>query len=125
MSNINQNSKVWDKNDKSRTGLAIGHSHIAPDLVAVEWDDGQLSKVHEDDLLTEDDMAMELEFKDINDKLAQAAKLFKEAAQAANKHGKELNDYDYDTDEELFPAVNDLLRSMRDDAGWSTSSLRC
>lgn len=125
MSNVKANSKVWDKNDKSRTGVALGRSLKQSQLVAVEWEDGTLTKVHEDLLLGEDDMAIELEFKAINDKLAQAAKLFSEAAQAAHKHGKELNDYDYDTDSELFPAVGDLMRAMRDDAGWSTSSLRC
>lgn len=125
MSKVTSNAKVWDKNDKTRTGMTLGRSLKEPSLVAVEWDDGTLSKVHEELLLVEADMAMELDFQAINDKLAEAARLFSEAAKQAAKHGKELNDYNYDTDEELFPAVGSLLKAMRDDAGWSTSSLRC
>ena len=117
-------SKVWDREDKQRTGVVIGNKLSTPDLVAVEWDDGTLAKVHVDLLLREDDMALELEFAAINAKLAESARLLSEAVVAASKHGKELSGYNYDTDEELFPAYHDLMSAM-DSAGWNTSSLNC
>lgn len=117
-------SKVWDKDDKKRTGTVIGNALSVPDLVAVEWSDGSLAKVHVDLLLREDDMALELEFEAINAKVAEAARLLSEAAKAAGKHGKDLNDFNYDTDDRYFPAIDDMMSAI-DDAGWRSSSLSC
>jgi len=118
------NQKVWDARNKERTGLVIGRSAIAEDMIAVEWDEGDLERIHENDLLTEQDMKMELEFKAVNEKLQQAAILLREAAKSAEKFGKSLEEYDYNTDERYFPAIRDLMRAM-DDAGWRTSSMNC
>lgn len=117
-------SRVWDKDDKKRTGTVIGNALSVPDLVAVEWSDGSLTKAHVDTLLTERDMALELEFEAINAKIAEAARLLSEAAKSATMHGKELNDYNYDTDDRYFPAIDDLMEAI-DDAGWRSSSLSC
>lgn len=117
-------SKVWDKDDKTRTGVVIGNALSTPDLVAVEWSDGTLAKVHVDLLLREEDMALELEFQAINAKVEEAARLLSEAALAAGKLGKDLNDYNYDTDERYFPAIDDMMGAI-DDAGWRSSSLSC
>lgn len=122
--NFTANQKVWDSQNRERTGLVIGRSAIAFDLIAVEWDDGELTRTHEDDLLLEEDMKLELEFKAINDKIKQSAALLADAARDANKLGKSFGDYNYDTDEEYFPATNELKRAMRD-GGWHTSSLSC
>lgn len=117
-------SRVWDKNDKKRTGVVIGNTLSASNLVAIEWEDGSLTKVDVSLLLTEKDMALELEFEAINNKLAEAARLLSEAAESAAKHGKDLNDYDYDTDDRYFPAIDDLMGAI-DDCGWRSSSLSC
>lgn len=121
-------TKVVSAKNRNRKGVVIGFPiHGNPGgLVAVDWTDGSLERVRIDNLLTE--KSLEDEFKEvqnaINNKLREAAAALTEATRLANEAGKTLTDYDYDTDDSMFPAVNDLMSAM-DDAGWRTSSLSC
>lgn len=101
-------------------------------LVVVEWHGGQIQKIQCHMLLSEADGAaenqrllaeqekMEREFELVQTecaaKLAQAAKLVREAGKLAQSKGQDLL--------EMYDATRELERAMGD-AGWNTSSWHC
>lgn len=118
-------TRVVSAANHNRKGTVIGNKLKASLTVAVEWDDGNLAKVNVNDLLTE--ASLEDEFKafqkEVNDKLAAAAALIREAADMATAKGKDLHDFDDDAEDYMFDTYQ-LQHAMRD-AGWNTSSWNC
>jgi len=101
--------------DTSKRGTVIGNKLSDGDqVVAVEWDDGSLTKANIDDL-TKHDTALEAEFAVVQVKITQAAQLLNEANSILKARGlsREEN-FDYSA---LFTEIRR--------AGWSTSSINC
>jgi hypothetical protein len=109
-------------NDK---GTVIGNKMRSGDeIVAVEWDNGTLTKINVNELLTEQSLfeddfnAYKLE---INAKLEAASALILEANALAAVRGNDLQsqgNYDY-----IFAV--DLIEDAMHTAGWNTSSWHC
>lgn len=119
-------TNVRHKGNTKRRGVVIGNKLSDGDqVVAVEWDDGALSKVNVNDLQVI--LSLEEEFKQmqsqVNDKIQEAAKLIREAADIAESHGKDLRSWDQDGEDYLFDQYE--LESAMSDAGWNTSSWNC
>lgn len=118
----------------------------AKSLVVVEWDNGELSKKDVSKLLSEKDglahqvhldqeaakqeeeaAKLEEQFAaveaDVHNKMRQAGKLIKEAAEIAEKAGLHLLG-EYGATEEFSDAVDELESAM-EKAGWRTSSWYC
>lgn len=111
-------SRVRDE-DNTQKGTVIGHSAKEAEIVAVEWDDGELEKVDYNCLVLVD-TALEADFEKIEAAMSQAAAKLNEAQALAAKHGKDLYNLHYEGDlsfSEMFHAL--------DNAGWSSSSMRC
>lgn len=121
---IDQN--VRSKSNRSRQGVVIGNKLSDGDqVVAVEWADGSLTKANINDI--EVCLSLEEEFRlhqdTVNEKIAQAAALIREAADLADQKGHDLRS----TDEENYDYIynqRELERAMAD-AGWNTSSWHC
>lgn len=118
-------TRIVSRANLSRKGCVIGKSSQGDQVVAVEWDSGDLARVNVADIRTEVSLEEEFnEFRELVDaKLAEAANLIREAAKMAESRGKELQDYDPDTDDRLFD-YSQIEGAMRD-AGWNTSSWHC
>jgi hypothetical protein len=121
---IEQN--VQHKGNKARKGVVIGNKLSDGDqVVAVEWADGTLAKANVNDI--EKCLSIEEEFaamqQQVNDKIAQAATLIREAAALAAANGKDLRSTDDENYDYLFD--QDSLESAMEDAGWNTSSWHC
>jgi hypothetical protein len=119
-------TRVVAASNHNRKGTVIGNNLKVSDLwVAVDWDDGKLERVNCNDLLTE--ASLEDEFKafqaEVDGKLAEAAKLIREAANLAESRGKDLLDYDQDAEDNMFDTYQ--IESAMRDAGWNTSSWHC
>lgn len=110
----------------------IGSLNVPLEAVVVEWDKGGVQKVTirsiileteaeaEEAKLTKEKEKLEEEFdsaaNQIQEKLAKAAKLISESASLAEGAGTDL--------QSLYEETRPLMRAL-DDAGWSTSSMRC
>lgn len=110
----------------------VGSLNVPLDSVIVEWDNGAVQKVTIRSLILESQVEaeeakmmkenekLEEEFADlttqIQEKLAQAAKLISESTSLAEEAGTDL--------QSLYDETRPLMRAL-DDAGWSTSSMRC
>jgi hypothetical protein len=106
-------------NDGHARGVVIGHSASNPSKVAVEWDNGVLESVDYTQLELVD-TALEADFKKIQEVLNSAVKLLNEANAIARQRKSSLANFAYD-DHINFDDVFEAL----DDAGWSSSSMRC
>ena len=107
------------KAEDGTRGTVLGESKKTPGEFAVEWDDGELSK-HEACDLTLVDASLEQDYEAIQAALQAAADKLSEANALASKHNTSLYDLHYSDDvsfSELFSELNE--------AGWSTSSMRC
>jgi hypothetical protein len=113
------NCRVRDNDDHSNKGTVIGHPVSNPEMIAVEWDNGELSKVSFD-WVEKIDESLEKDFKEIEDKLKQAAELLNEAQALAEKQGTDLNTLHYDGE----ISFTEMFRAL-DNGGWSSSSMRC
>ena len=98
-------------------GTIIGDKLKAPLMVAIEWDDGTLSKesVHDLRVLNE---AQEKAHQEIKAKVTEATLALEAANKLARENGTSLSDLYYDLE---FRGLFDEL----DDAGWSSSSMHC
>jgi len=119
-------SSIQLKSNLNKRGTVIGNRLSDGDqVVAVEWEDGTLTKVNVNDIQI--CLSMEEEFsvmvEEVNDKLKQAADLILEANELASKKGKNLqstDDRDYDR---LFEIGH--IENAMEEAGWQTSSWYC
>jgi hypothetical protein len=118
-------TRIVSRANLTRKGTVIGKSSQGDQVVAVEWDSGDLARVNVADIRTEASLEDEFnEFRELVDaKLAEAASLIREAARMAESRGKDLQDYDSENDDYLFD-YGQIEGAMRD-AGWNTSSWHC
>jgi hypothetical protein len=102
--------------DPPRKATVIGRSVSEPDMIAVEWEDGELDRVAFDCLEAYDE-SFEKDFEQIKAKLEQATELLSEARDIAEKRGTTIRNlsYDYDLD-------TSLLKEIAMDVGWSSSN---
>lgn len=118
-------TRIVSRANLSRKGTVIGKSSQGDQVVAVEWDSGDLARVNVNDIRTE--ASLEDEFKEFQEsvdaKLTEAAKLIREAGQMAAQRGVDLQDYDSEGEEPLFD-YGQIEGAMRS-AGWNTSSWHC
>lgn len=110
-------TKVRECDDHSRKGTFLGVSHSDPGMVAVEWNDGSLERVASSQVEEYDDQ-MEQDFEMIKSKVQSAVKLLEEANSLASAHGTNLQ-------EQYYELGLSGLFGVLDDAGWSSSSMRC
>jgi hypothetical protein len=104
--------------DGSR-GTVLGESKKTPGEFAVEWDDGELAK-HEAGDLELVDTQLETDYEAIQEALSAAAEKLSEANALASKHNTDLYNLHYSDD----ISFSDLFSELNE-AGWSTSSMRC
>jgi hypothetical protein len=110
--------------DTGNRGTVIGNKLSDGDqVVAVEWDDGSLTKANIDDL-TKHDTALEAEFAVVQVKITQAAQLLNEANSLLKARGLSLREASYDENGEENFDYSALFTEIRR-AGWSTSSMNC
>lgn len=119
-------STIQAKTNKARKGTVLGNNlKDGNQVLAVEWDDGSIGKVNANDV--EVSLSIEEEFNlfrdEVNDKLARAAKLIREAGALADSKGKELLDSDPDDGDGLFDTYQ--IEQAMSAAGWNTSSWHC
>jgi len=124
--NVQHKTHTTDIFNTPRKGVGIGNKLSDGDqVVAVEWADGQLSKVNVNDL--QKCLSLEEEFaqmqNQVNEKLAEAAKLIREAGKLAGNYGKDLLSNDDENYDRLFEI--DCIEGAMDEAGWNTSSWYC
>lgn len=99
-----------------RLGTVIGNKLSDGDeVVAVEWNDGSLTKANVNDL---ENRAIELAYELIQEKMIEAAAALNAARILASDNHTSLSSLYYNLD---FSAFFDAM----DDAGWSTSSMHC
>lgn len=106
------------------SGTVIGNQLSDGDsVVAVEWNDGSLTKANVADLILRNS-ELEADYAEIQIKLSQAAQALSDANRIALKHKKVIRDmgYDFDSEEELD--FDELFSQLRE-AGWTTSSMNC
>lgn len=123
---FNPEQSIQLKSNLKKRGVVIGNRLSDGDeVVAVEWEDGTLQKVNANDIQV--CLSAEEEFElfrsQVNEKLAAAAALIREAGQLAGKEGKDLQSYDDESGDTMFDTYQ-LERAMRD-TGWNTSSWHC
>ena len=110
--------------DTGNRGTVIGNKLSDGDhVVAVEWDDGSLTKANVDEL-TKHDTVLEAEFAVVQVKLTQAAQLLNEANNLLKARGLSLRGASYDENGGENFDYSDLFSEIRR-AGWSTSSMNC
>jgi len=118
-------SKVILTTNRGRQGIVVSNKLRDPNMVAVDWDDGELNKVNVDYLLTVTDLEEEFKLlvQRVDAKLELAASLILEAADLAKSQEKELiSGYGYESHSDFNTRV---LENAMDKAGWSTSSWYC
>jgi hypothetical protein len=106
--------------DTGNRGTVIGNKLSDGDqVVAVEWDNGSLTKANVDEL-TKYDSALDAEFAIVQVKLTQAAQLINDANSLLKAHGLSLREASYDENGEenfdYFALFTEIRR-----AGWSIS----
>lgn len=115
---------VKSYDEPTKRGTVIGNQLSDGDqVVAIEWEDGSLTKSNIDDLKVINS-ALEAEYAAVQLKLDQAAKLMKEANAILRSHGVSLRDAEYDDEGEELIDTSALFAEIRG-AGWSTSSMNC
>lgn len=125
-SDFNQGQSIQSKSNLKHRGTVIGNKLSDGDqVVAVEWEDGALSKANVNDIQV--CLSIEEEFKnfqdEINAKLQQAADLVREAADLAAGRNLDLLSNDEENYERLFDI--DTLEGAMEQGGWNTSSWYC
>ncbi len=116
--------RMYDDHDYK--GTVIGNKVSDGDeVVAIEWDNGVLSKENVNDLkLVSLDNDFEIFQAKLMEKIYAASALLNEANEMAKTRGKSIRDLEWDNEGEtgvtLYPIFQQIKR-----AGWSTSSLGC
>jgi hypothetical protein len=113
--------RVRDSVDPATKGTVIGHPLKNTELVAVEWDNGELQKVSTTSgeiILV--NTALEADFNKIAEKIKEASAAINEANLLAKKNKTDLNTLHYDGEVDC----RDMFSAL-DNAGWSASSMRC
>lgn len=109
---------VYTRNGETKRGTIIGNSlRDGDEVAAIEWDDGSLEKKNVNDLKME---GLEEEYQKIAAKVVAAAELLEEANAMAVKNGTSLYTMWYNGEGQFQRLFNQL-----DEAGWSSSSMKC
>lgn len=117
-------TRVVLKHETSRKGIVIGNKLSDSDeVVAVEWDSGDLLKVNVNDLMPEKTLDEEFHAL-LMEKIEAAAALLGEANALAKTKGYRLRDLEYDDDGETDVSLYPILKQINA-GGWSTSSMGC
>jgi hypothetical protein len=92
------------------------------EVVAVEWENGCLTKVNINDVEILDS-ELERDYEEIKKKVEMAAALLDDSNILAKKHNTSLSSLEYHQDD-VNIGIGNLMDALNN-AGWSTSSMSC